>query len=307
MRIYAREPEHHADIVALFARLKADVAAYNPDLVIVLGCDHFNGFFLNCMPSFCLGLTCEAVADVGGTPGPLAVTPAALAIAKDLREQGIDTAVSSQMKIDHGFSQTMSFVMEQLDSYPTLPIFVNSIAPPYVPFQRSRKLGEALAHSAQARGVERLLVIATGGMSHHPTRYYPDPAEAEPPVGHYQLHGPDPQGLSHAQWLERLEVMHLEGAQMLVDGRRTREDIHMNPELDKRFANILCQGELTELDGWDNEQLIAEGGVGFTELHTWVAATALYRTLNPQQRPVFELYAETLEYGIGYGAISGGF
>jgi len=227
--------------------------------------------------------------------------------ARGLRQKGIDTAVSFNMRVDHGFSQTMKFVMGALDSYPCLPIFVNSIAPPYIPFHRSRKFGESLAELARESSIGKLLVIATGGMSHNPTRYYPNPAEAEANVGHYQLNGPSEAGLSHPDWLERLDVMHHEGAKMLVDGRRTRNDIKMNPELDKQFAELLCSGNICELDHWDNESLVAQGGIGFTELHTWVAATALHQALCPEQKPVFEIYSETLEYGIGFGAISGGF
>jgi len=306
MQTYARAPQDHDQIRALFERVKGEISTFEPQLVVVLGCDHFNGFFLDCMPAFCLGTACEAVDDVGGTPGVLDVTPQALAIGKGLRERGIDTAVSHNMKVDHGFSQTMDFVMESLDSYPTLPIFVNSIAPPYIPFHRSRALGETLAGLLQEQALERVLIIATGGMSHNPTRYYPNPADTEARVRHYQMNGPAEAGMSHPQWLDRLESMHHEGAQMLVDGRRTRADIKLNPELDRRFAKTLCENP-TALDDWDNEQLIEAGGVGFTELHTWVAATALFNSLSPGQPVSFELYSETLEYGIGYGALTGGF
>lgn len=307
MQMYAREPDDHQAIRALFEQVKSEIDVFDPELVVVLGCDHFNGFFLDCMPSFCLGTKCEAVDDVGGTPGVLQVTPQATTIAGALRQQGVDTAVSFNMKVDHGFSQTMAFVLGELDRYLTLPIFINSIAPPYIPFHRSRVLGEQLADILQQQGIERLLVIATGGMSHNPTRYYPDPALAEAPVQHYQMNGPSPDGMTHEQWLQRLDEMHHEGAKMLVDGRRTRQDIKMNPELDKRFADLLCSGQIKALDDWDNVALIEQGGIGFTELHTWVAATSLFQQLNPNTAPKFEIYSETLEYGIGFGAMTGGF
>ena len=283
------------------------IEAFDPQLVIVFGCDHFNGFFLDCMPSFCLGSRCEAVQDVGGPAGRLNVSPLAMTFASGLREGGVDVAVSANMRVDHGFSQTMKLVLGELDAYPVLPIFINSIAPPYVPFHRSRKLGETLAQLVPACAIERLLVIGTGGMSHNPTRYYPDPAVAEEKVRHYQLNGPHPSGMTHDNWPQRLDVMHREGAKMLVDGRRTRSDIKMNPGLDKQFADILCHGEANALDHWSNTDLIEQGGIGFTELHTWVAATAVFRTLCPDQQAVFEMYSETLEYGIGFGALSGGF
>lgn len=307
MKMYARAPAEHQQITDLLAHWQEQVHSYHPDLVIVLGCDHFNGFFLNCMPSFCLGAVCEAVDDVGGTPGTLKVTDQAMKYAAQLREKGVDTAVSMNMKVDHGFSQTMQSVMGGLDSYPCLPIFINSIAPPYVPFQRSRILGETLASIVEASSVERLLVIATGGMSHNPTRYYPDPSEAQAEVYHYQMNGPSESGLTHQQWLDRLDTMHQDGAHMLVDGRRTRSDIKMNPPLDKRFAQLLCSDDFSQIDSWDNQSLIAQGGIGFTELHTWVAANGLFRALCPSQQPRFDIYAQTLEYGIGFGAVSGGF
>lgn len=307
MRMYARPPEDQPNIDSMFSRLAKAVKAYSPELVVVFGCDHFNGFFLDCMPAFCIGTRCEAVNDVGGTPGPLKVTPLALQLSGALRNAGIDVAVSHNMKVDHGFSQTMDFVLDSLDAYDSLPIFVNSIAPPYLPFHRSRKLGETLAQQLREAGIERLLVIATGGMSHHPRRYYPEPEQAEDEVRHYQFNGPSADGLTHAQWLERLDTMHHEGARMLVDGRRTVTDIKMNPELDQRFARMLCEGRLRELDQWDNEELVEQGGIGFTELHTWVAAAALYGQISPQRPPVLEIYSRTLEYGIGFGAISGGF
>lgn len=306
MNMFAKEPEDHGRIRALFNRIKAETESFHPQLVVVLGCDHFNGFFLNCMPSFCLGTSCEAVNDVGGTPGVFNVIPEALEICKGLREHGLDMAVSMNMKVDHGFSQTMNYVLGSLDGYPTLPIFVNSIAPPYVPFHRSRVLGETLGSLLKEHKMERILIIATGGMSHNPTRYYPNPSDADELVRHYQMNGPAEEGLSHSQWLKRLDEMHHEGAKMLVDGRRTRADIKMNPELDKLFAKSLCENP-TVLDDWDNEKLIEEGGIGFTELHTWVAAAALFRSLSPDKTINFEIYSETLEYGIGYGALTGGF
>lgn len=307
MRTYYKAPEGHDQIRAMLDRMSGEIRSWNPDLVVVFGCDHFNGFFLNCMPSFCLGTQSEALADVGGTPGKLKVTPDAMKIAKQLRHKDVDVAISLNMTIDHGFSQTMSFLMGELDSYPTLPIFVNSIAPPYVPFKRSRLLGEQLAEVLKDMNIERLLVIATGGMSHNPTPYYPDPAEAEPRVAHYEINGGTPDGMSQDEWLVRLDEMHEIGAVKLVDGRRTREDIRLNPELDKEFADLICSGRRKELDSWDNEELIQRGGIGFTELHTWVAANGLFQTLEPDAKPVFEIYAETLYYGIGYGAIHGGF
>ena len=307
MRMFARPPAAHDQINDMFNRFQVAVNDYNPDLVVVFGCDHFNGFHLNCMPAFCLGTGAYAIADVGGTPGALKVPSGqAMAVAESVRNDDIDIAVSYNMRIDHGFSQTMDYVLGGLDCFPVIPVFINSITPPYVSFRRSRMLGESIARATSASGVRRLLVIGTGGMSHHPRRYYPEPDSAEAPVRHYQLHGPSNSGLTHEQWLARLDTMHQEGARMLVDGRRTISDIKMNPELDQQFARALCGPNRTDIDAWAIPELIEKGGIGFTELHTWVAAAAAFCNAEPGLSPELECYAPTLEYGIGFGAISGG-
>src|SRR5262245_38536065 len=36
---------------------------FNPDLVVVFGPDHFNGFFYELMPAFCIGTAAQATRD----------------------------------------------------------------------------------------------------------------------------------------------------------------------------------------------------------------------------------------------------
>src|SRR5438874_13841160 len=46
---------------------------FNPDLVVVLGPDHFNGFFYELMPAFCICTAAEATRDWHLEGGPLRV------------------------------------------------------------------------------------------------------------------------------------------------------------------------------------------------------------------------------------------
>ena len=41
------------------ARAPAALHAFDPDLVVVFGPDHFNGFFYELMPAFCIGTAAE--------------------------------------------------------------------------------------------------------------------------------------------------------------------------------------------------------------------------------------------------------
>ena len=299
---FAKPPACHAEVQRLFEAHAAAVRDFAPELVIMFGPDHFNGFFLQLMPPFCAGLSCSSAADIGGFAGRLQV-PADLALAciEAVRGDDVDLAVSYEMTVDHGFSQTLTRVLGGVDRYPTIPVFVNGIAPPFVPFRRSRLLGAAIGRFAAQLG-RRVLFLASGGMSHNPRRYYPDYGTADEAVTGYQLTGGRGRGMSVPQWLERLDVMHHEGARMLVDGRRTREDIKLNPEVDRRFLRILASGDLQQLDSWDPKQMVAQAGIGWLELHTWVAAAAAHAAAGGAA-PEDDLYSEALEYGIAFGMV----
>lgn len=305
MECYSRAPAQYDAIEDAFAARRARIDAFDPELVVVFGTDHFNGVFLSMVPPFSVGLKARAVGDIGGFPGPLDVpAETALSLVEAVRADGVDIAVSYDMTVDHGFSQPMQRLMGALDRFPTIPVFVNGIIPPFVPFARSRALGEAIGRYLGGLGT-RVLVIGSGGMSHNPRRYYPDIGQGEPDVAGYQLSGGEGPGLSKPDWLERLRVMHLEGADMLADGRRTREDICLNPEFDAEFLEIVTSDDLKRIDGWDPAATVARAGIGSLELHTWIAACAANRAAQGRA-PTTAIYADTLEYGIGFGLIYAG-
>ena len=62
-----------ADVETAFAAARQFVADYDPELVVVFGPDHYNGFFYELMPQFCVGLAATSIGDFGSTPGPLDV------------------------------------------------------------------------------------------------------------------------------------------------------------------------------------------------------------------------------------------
>lgn len=302
MECYARAPAQYDEIESVFAARLSGIDAFDPDVVVIFGTDHFNGVFLSLVPPFFVGLKAQAVDDIGGFPGCLDV-PADLAanLVDSVRAGGVDIGVSYDMTVDHGFSQPLHRLIGELDRFPVIPIFVNGIIPPFVPFARSRALGDAIGRYF-ANSEKKVLVVGSGGMSHNPRRYYPDIGEGEPEVAGYQLGGGHGSGLTSEEWIERLRVMHLEGAKMLVDGRRTREDIYLNPDFDKAFLAIATSGELHRFDDWDPAATVERAGIGSLELHTWIAATAANQAAGGST-PVTGIYADTLEYGIGFGLI----
>ena len=89
---------------------------------------------------------------------------------------------------------------------------------------------------------------------------------------------------------------------MLVDGTRTKADLKLNPELDREFLRVATEGALEEADGWDPSDMVARGGIGWMEMHTWLAACAAHRAAGGAD-PTVDFYGEMLELGIAAGVI----
>jgi 2,3-dihydroxyphenylpropionate 1,2-dioxygenase len=298
--VRARAPADEPAILALYAQCVAAIERFEPEYVVIFGSDHFAGFFYANMPAYCLAFAAAAVGDVGGFAGALEVpADAARALLMHLRREGFDPSVSQPMKVDHAFSQPLKRLTGALDRYPVLPIFIGALTPPFLPFARSRSFGASVGRYFAADD-KRVLYIGSGGLSHHPTRYYPLPGEATPEVAAWQMAGPQGGSLSEQQWLSKLYDEHLVGAQMLISGQRTERDICLNPAFDREFMARLVAGELEALAAMDADACFAQAGIGSLELHTWIAALAAQCAAGGAL-PSRQIYSPTLEYGIGYG------
>lgn len=298
---YAREPERWNELQRVFSERKAAIEAFAPDIVVAFTSDHFNGFFLDMMPAFCVGTRAEAIGDIGGFPGPLNVPEQdARTLIDHLRAAGFDVSVSQDMKVDHAISQTLTIMLGGLDSVPVVPVFINCINEPFVAFGRSRQFGETIGRYVTGLD-KRVLFLGSGGLSHNPTRYYPSFGSGGQEVTAYQLSGgKTDESLSKEEWLARLEVMHIEGAQMLVDGSRTKADLKLNEEVDRTFLDLMVQDRLAELDSWEPPDIVAQAGIGWMEMHTWIAAIAANCAAGGRV-PVVDFYGEMLELGISAG------
>jgi len=300
---YAKAPQDWDALQAAYSERENAAKAFDADWVIAFGADHFNGFFLKLMPSFCVGLKATAVGDIGGFAGPLDVpTDIAIDLVDYLRANDVDPAASSDMAIDHGFSQTINNMLGGLDAKPVVPIFINAIAEPYVPFRRTRMMGEAIGKFVANRD-QRVLLLASGGMSHNPRRYYPETGKGTPEVAAWQRSGGDEPGSLSAQgWIDLLEEMHIEGAEMIVRGERTAKDMKLNQEADQRFLEVFCAGRLEDFDTWDPYALVEEAGIGSMELHTWIAAAAAHQAAGGAL-PSVDFYSVAPELGIAAGVV----
>lgn len=154
-----------AEVESVLAQARDRVRAYDPELIVVFAPDHYNGFFYDLMPQFCIGVEASAVGDFKSLAGPLNVPrDIALDMAQAVLDADIDTAVSYRMQVDHGCAQALEVLTGGLDAYPVVPVFINSVAPPMASARRSRLLGQAIGRYLSTLN-RRVLVVGSGGIS----------------------------------------------------------------------------------------------------------------------------------------------
>ncbi len=117
------------EVNGVIADARRRIAEFDPELVVLFAPDHYNGFFYDVMPPFCLGVGATAIGDFASAAGDLLVpTELAEACAHAVINSGIDLAVSYNMQVDHGFAQPLEFLLGGLDRVPVLPVFINGVA-----------------------------------------------------------------------------------------------------------------------------------------------------------------------------------
>ncbi|MEV6174062.1 catechol 1,2-dioxygenase [Streptomyces sp. NPDC051954] len=259
-----------------------ELAAARPDTVILVGSNHFRGFWLDLIPSFTIGVgECVASGESGTPKGPQPVdVPLARHIAGSLVESGrFDAAFSARLQIDHGQSHAIQYLLDGLD-VEIVPLVVNVFAHPLPTLERSEQLGRAIREAVLAFPDDRTVaVIGSGGLSHR----LPWPDWREP-------HGDDEEFMVGA-WLDGRENW------QDYDARR-REIIRaaeaaLNPEWDDEFLTLVERGETRRITGLTTEELEKTAGNGAQEIRTWLLMAALLDHV-PGRRLAYEPMPEWL-------------
>jgi 2,3-dihydroxyphenylpropionate 1,2-dioxygenase len=257
-------PDLAADVEAAFATARAFVEDYDPEVVVVFAPDHYNGFFYELMPPFCVGLDATSIGDFGTTAGPLDV-PRQIAegCAQAALEAGIDLAVSLRMEVDHGAVQPLEILFGGLRERPVIPFFINSVAPPFTPIARVRALGHALG--TYLAGLDkRVLLLGSGGLSHEPP--VPTLDTAPPAVVEGLIAGRHP--TAEATAARRARV--IESARQFAAGAGNLKPL--NPAWDQTFLDQLAANDLDAIDRYTNDSINELGGNSGQEIRNWVAA-----------------------------------
>lgn len=285
-----------AEVNAVVRNARARIAAFDPELVILFAPDHYNGFFYDVMPSFCIGIKAHAIGDFGTAAGPLSVPQElALACANSVLAQGVDVAVSHTMQVDHGFAQPLEFLTGGLAQRPVIPVFVNGVAPPMPTFARARALGLAIGNFAKETG-KRVLFLGSGGLSHQPP--VPELATANAHVAD-RLCGSG-RNLPPEERQARTQRV-IDAAKRFVEDENSLHPLH--PQWDRSFMQTLASADLEALDRTSNDELSAIAGKSAHEVKTWVAAFAALRAFGPYKADI-QYYRPIAQWIAGYGAIA---
>jgi 2,3-dihydroxyphenylpropionate 1,2-dioxygenase len=283
------------ELETALAAAREQVRAFDPELVVLVGPDHYNGFFNELMPPFCIGTQATSVGDYLTPAGPLNVdADAALAMASHLMDRDFDIAVSRRMHVDHGFVQSLQMLWGGLDTPPVVPLFLNAVAAPGIPrLKRCRMLGEAMGSFLDGLP-RRTLLIGSGGLSHEP----PVPTLAHPDIAvreRITVRREATPAERHAK-TERVKA-----AGMALAARDPAIK-PLNPEWDLRWMDAIAAGDLEALTRLSESSIDRDGGLSAHESKTWLVARAALPAGVPLPCPL-RWYRAIPEFIAGYGLL----
>ena len=267
----------------------AALKKWKPELVILFAPDHFNGFFNDLMPPFCIGTAAESTRDWKIPKKKLKIDAALAERCVDfVRGHDIDVAISRRMKVDHGFTISMLTLCGGIDGATVLPVFVNCAAHPRPSFRRVRQLGEAIGAFAASLPL-RTVIIGSGGLSHDP----PTPRLNAPKKILDRL--TDRHTPSFAQYRQR-ETRVIGNAKELAAG--FGNIMAPDRDWDRVFLERLMEMKLEACDKYTDAEIDKKAGFGGHEVRVWVAAFAAMRAAR-KTKPKLDFYRVIPEWITG--------
>lgn len=226
------------------ADLTGAVKRFNPTLVIFFGPDHMRALSA-IAPCFTVVRSASGYGDWGTARATYDI-PAALtaALAEHLVAEGLDIATAGQLALDHGFGQSMGDIFGRLDAVPIIPLVINCVEAPLATAQRTAVLGEAVGSFVRGKvpGHERVLILASGGISHAPPSLAP--------------------GVRNLSEEERYR---------LIQNSLAAAADAINPKWDREFLALLAGENWRSVSEFTDSDL-KPAGSGGAEVRTWIAA-----------------------------------
>lgn len=279
------------------AKARETVRSFDPELIVLVAPDHYNGFFNELMPPFCIGTQARAVGDYLSPAGDMNVDEsAAIGMATRLMDEDFDIAVSRRMRVDHGFAQPLELLWGDLNTPPVVPVFLNAVAQPGIPrMRRCRALGEAIGRYLRDEP-RRTLLMGSGGLSHEPP--VPTLADPDPAIRERITVRQAPTQAERDAKTQRV----MAAGMALASGGSTMKAL--NPAWDQRWMDAMAgDGDaLTRLCALSEESITEEGGRSAHESKSWLVARS---ALGGQGAPtcLVRHYQAIPQYIAGFGIL----
>jgi 2,3-dihydroxyphenylpropionate 1,2-dioxygenase len=290
-------PAVERELQDAIAAAREQALAFDPELIVLVAPDHYNGFFNELMPPFCVGAQAHSVGDYLTPPGELNVdATAAEALVHALMDADFDVALSRRMQVDHGFAQPLQLLWGGLDTPPVVPVFLNAVAPPGIPrLRRCRALGEAIGRYLQGES-RRTLFIGSGGLSHEPP--VPMLSDPDPAVRDRITLRQNPTPAEREAKTQRV----MAAGMALASGQSAIKPL--NPAWDQRWMDALAgdRNALDALCSMSEDAISQEGGRSAHESKSWLVARSALPGLGAP-RCIQRHYQAIPEYIAGFGLL----
>lgn len=166
----SKEQGEASRVTVLFERLRRDLEAARPDLLLVYTSDHFVGFFFDNMPTFCIGTfeDAEGPQEISRSTPHYRIKGApqfATRLLKHGIDAGFDLASTEELKLDHSLLVPLHFVTPAMN-IPIVPVYIKGLAEPLPGAARCHALGQMVRRFIDSwPGAERIAVLASGSFS----------------------------------------------------------------------------------------------------------------------------------------------
>jgi hypothetical protein len=154
----------------LYAAVRREIEAVEPDVLLVFDSDHLSTFFFNNLPIFCVGISDTTIGPNDTNSGlPRRSVSVNESLATEVFRTGIasnfDLARSHEFEIDHSIMVPLHFLTPSLQ-VPIVPVFINGLAPPLPSARRCHELGQAVGQAIRTwPSKTRVAILASGSFS----------------------------------------------------------------------------------------------------------------------------------------------
>ena len=166
-------PPFAAEWIAKIQNFRETLTRARPDVLVMVGSDHFHQLWLDNMPQFLVGKAPVFDANWYNEEREFGLPRMRLAgdeafsqhILREGLDAGFDLAFSNELRIDHSVTCPIITLRPEAD-LPIVPIYTNIFAPPLPQPKRFVQLGRTIRELVESMpGNQRVAVIGTGHLS----------------------------------------------------------------------------------------------------------------------------------------------